>query len=100
MDIRDYIPFGKENAIHLQELVTRLGISEKTVKTLVKRARKEDMKLNRPYRLLSGRDGYWYSIDVCEIRNCADTWERQGYGCLEDRMLVSKGIIPEVDGDE
>ena len=63
MNILDYIPYGKQNAVSRQELVTRTGMSDRAVRKAIQ-ALREDGEI-----ILSSSHGkgYWRSDDASEI---------------------------------
>lgn len=65
MDIRDFIPTGKENAISRQKLIAITGWDDRTVRNEIKRAVKEGV----PILSSSHCKGYWISEDL-------DEWEQ------------------------
>jgi len=46
MDIIDYIPQGRENAVTRAELCKRVGLPDRTVRELISQARRETCILN------------------------------------------------------
>lgn len=64
MNILDYIPYGKENAITRQELAMRTGIDDRLLRKEIKRLTKEGV----PILSSSHYKGYWLSDDL-------DEWE-------------------------
>lgn len=71
MFIKDVIPKGKENAVHLPELCRALDMPP----TALKKAIKELRQQGEP--ILSGRAGYWYSEKPEEIRTFVDSLGKQ-----------------------
>lgn len=64
MNILDFIPTGKENAISKQELMSRTGIKDER---LIRDAIKKQVESGVPILSSSGHKGYWYSEDIDEI---------------------------------
>ena len=71
MMIKDVIPKGKENAVHLPELCRALNMAPASFKKAVKALRQQGEPI------LSGRVGYWYSEDPEEIRAFVATLGKQ-----------------------
>lgn len=63
MNLLDYIPFGKENAITRQELVRLTGLDDRTIRNEIKRLNREGV----PILSSSHTCGYWQSDDVKEL---------------------------------
>lgn len=63
MNILDFIPTGKENAISRQELMQRTGVGERLIRDAIKR----QVENGVPILSSSGHKGYWYSEDIDEI---------------------------------
>jgi len=51
---RNLIPIGKQNAIHMQELANKVGVTPETLKHMIRRARLKGEII------ISGVSGYWY----------------------------------------
>ena len=64
MNILDFIPTGKENAISKQKLMEVTGIKDER---LVRDAIKSQVENGVPILSSSGHKGYWYSEDIDEI---------------------------------
>ena len=63
MNILDFIPKGKENAISKERLCNLTGLNERDVRSAIKRA----VECGEPVLSSSGHKGYWYSEDIDEI---------------------------------
>ena len=63
MNILDFIPKGKENAINKETLCNLTGLNERDVRSAIKRA----VECGEPVLSSSGHKGYWYSEDIDEI---------------------------------
>lgn len=55
MNLLDYIPFGKENAVTRQELVRLTGLDDRTIRNEIKRLNREGV----PILSSSHTCGYW-----------------------------------------
>lgn len=71
MTIKEVIPKGKENAVHLPELCRVLDMAPTAFKKAVKELRQQGEPI------LSGRAGYWYSEEPEEIRDFVDSLGKQ-----------------------
>lgn len=80
-NIADYIPHGKQNAIHLQTLCELLGVGMAAIKAAVKRARIEGIPI------VSGNNGYWISEDGREIDTFCQGMRKRARGTL---LIVSR----------
>lgn len=94
MNILDYIPFGKENAVTRQELVKLTGLDDRTIRNEIKRLNREGI----PILSSSHTCGYWLSNDVAEleayIRETDSRRESLYYSTLELRkeLYRRKGV--------
>lgn len=65
MNIINYIPFGKENAIRRADLVIKTGMSDRKVREEIEKARRDGhIIINRQ----DGR-GYYRTNDISEIKS-------------------------------
>lgn len=64
MNVLDFIPYGRENAISRRELVRLTGLDDRTIRREIKRLTKEGV----PILSSSHYCGYWLSDDL-------DEWE-------------------------
>ena len=64
MNILDFIPIGKDNAITKQKLCELTGIKDER---LIRDAIKRQVEKGVPILSSSGHKGYWYSEDIDEI---------------------------------
>ena len=64
IDITEYIPYGRKNAVSRHELQRRTGLPDRTVRALIEDARRKGA------HILSSRadKGYWKSNNVGEIK--------------------------------
>lgn len=63
MNILDFIPTGKENAVSKQKLCELTGTDERLIRASIKR----QVENGVPILSSSGHKGYWYSDDIDEI---------------------------------
>ena len=68
MNIANYIPRGRENAITRRELADLTHIPDRQIRELVKRANKELAGKGEAILSSSNKAGYWISDDPAEIR--------------------------------
>ena len=65
MDILQYIPHGRENAISRNELSRLLKLPDRQVRKLIEQKRQRGIPILSTSR---GRGGYWLSEDISEIQ--------------------------------
>ena len=65
MNILDFIPKGKENAISKENLCKLTGIKDERI---IRDAIKRQVESGVPILSSSGHKGYWYSEDLEEIK--------------------------------
>ena len=65
MNILDFIPTGKENAISKENLCKLTGIKDERI---IRDAIKRQVESGVPILSSSGHKGYWYSEDLEEIK--------------------------------
>ncbi|WP_448902707.1 hypothetical protein [Eubacterium sp.] len=70
MDIVDYIPFGRENAVTRAQLRSRTGIDDRTIRDMIADARRDTVILNM-------QDGKGYFRPLPEEINYVKAHERQ-----------------------
>jgi len=69
-NISEYIPKGRQNAIHQDELSNLLGIDAGTVKKLIQRERESGASIidEKELFIVSGQCGYWLTDNITEVR--------------------------------
>lgn len=72
MDLVDFIPFGRENAISRQQLAMSAGLDDREVRDTVKRYRAKWTAIEPMICSDSEIKGYWLSCDRNEIERCRD----------------------------
>lgn len=82
MDILEFIPTGRENAITRRELVGRVNLSDREVRKLIASARKSFPILN-----LQTGEGYYLPTKEIEVREF-----------LNQEMLRAKSILEGLEG--
>lgn len=85
------IPIGKENAIHQEELASRLGVTPATAKIMVREARQ------RGLQILSGTCGYWLAENNLEKREFVLLMRKQAFSRLESAKPINS-TLNEIDG--
>ena len=66
MNIADYIPMGKENAVSRAQLVRLTGLPDRSIRDHIKRANRVLTLEGRAILSSSGARGYWISDDLAE----------------------------------
>ena len=70
MDIVDYIPFGRENAVTRAQLRSRTGIDDRTIRDMIADARRDTVILNM-------QDGKGYFRPLPEERHLVEAYVKQ-----------------------
>lgn len=70
MDIVDYIPFGRENAVTRAQLRSRTGIDDRTIRDMIAAARRDTVILNM-------QDGKGYFRPLPEERHLVEAYAKQ-----------------------
>ncbi len=70
MDIVDYIPFGRENAVTRAQLRSRTGIDDRTIRDMIADARRDTVILNM-------QDGKGYFRPLPEERHLVEAYAKQ-----------------------
>ena len=70
MDIVDYIPFGRENAVTRAQLRSRTGIDDRTIRDMIADARRDTVILNM-------QDGKGYFRPLPEERQLVEAYAKQ-----------------------
>lgn len=83
IDITEYIPYGRKNAVSRHELQRRTGLPDRTVRALIEDARRKGAHI-----LSSSADkGYWKSNNVGEIKEFLRESDGKWHGCSFDWIL-------------
>lgn len=94
INILDYIPFGKENAVTRTELARMTGLNDRAIRIAIKRCLRE----GEPIMSSSSAKGYWRSNDPDEwavlIResDVRTRTESRNTSKLRERYYAAKGI--------
>lgn len=87
------IPVGKDNAIHLNVLADKIGVTPATVKKYVQGARRKGLDI------CSGKDGYWFAENDADRKDFETLLRRQALSRLKttkpmrDKLKEYKGQI-------
>lgn len=90
MDIVEFIPKGKDNAIHLQELVKILHCSDTYIKCEIRKAR------NAGAPIVSGCAGYWLTDSNEESEQFILSMRKQAITRLNSIKRLNKAV--QIDG--
>lgn len=88
MNITDYIPAGKENAVRRADLVRRLNLPDRTVRRMIQDAR------DRGEVILNDQSGagYYISDDVGELKRQYRTNRNRALSILRQQKYLSRRI--------
>lgn len=67
MNIADYIPYGKKNAVSRAELHRLTGIPDRDIRDAIKRANKALTAEGKAIVSSAGSRGYWITEDMAEM---------------------------------
>lgn len=99
MNIADYIPTGKENAISRAELARRTVLPDRTIHDEIKRANRELAKHGMAILSSSGARGYWISEDPKEIEEyCRESEHRRRQQYLNDAPI--RKLLANIRGEK
>jgi len=70
MNIIDFIPYGKDNAISRKQLCAITGLPDRMMRHEIERARKQ-------YAILNSQDGSGYFLPSSEEKPLVERWIRQ-----------------------
>lgn len=85
MDITKYIPEGKENAVHLQELANAMQMQPQTIKQIVQYERRNGVVI------CSDKNGYWIPVNDAETKAFIETMRKQSAARLKTIENMSGG---------
>lgn len=94
IQIEDYIPVGKENAISRRDLEKLTGLDDRQNRILILKARKKKIPI-----LASERGGYYISYDIDEIElflrkiKARERSMARDYEPLRELVRLKKGIV-------
>lgn len=88
MEIIDYIPEGKENAVSRAELSRLTGWKDRDIRERIKRTNRALAPQGRVILSSSGAKGYWITGDLAEIEEyCRESRHRQRSLYLNDAPI-------------
>lgn len=94
MDLKNFlqlIPYGKRNALSMNELSVRSGNDLRTTRKLVKAARKEGVPLCSDCGKNGG--GYYFPIDVSEALPCRRQMRARISSGVQSLKAIEKYIV-------
>lgn len=96
MDILDYIPIGKENAVTRAQLCAYTGLSDRTVRQLIEIARIEGAII------INQQDGkgYFISEDEEDIRRQIATNHNRAMSILRQQKLLRRKLVEKFTEDQ
>lgn len=94
IDIMQYIPFGKKNAIKRSELAKKVGCSDRTMRDLINNARKREVIIN-----IQNGCGYYRPTDedISEVKRFKQQEESRAKDIFRGLQPVRK-FLREVEG--
>lgn len=99
MEIEQFIPFGRENAISRKELKARLGMEDHKIRDLIKQANKRLEDQGEAILSSSGHRGYWRSNKIEEmVRYHEESCRRRRSQALNDEPIMR--IIAKAKGQK
>lgn len=88
MNIVDFIPYGKENAVTRWQLADRLNLPDRKIRRLIQEARERgELILND-----SSGYGYYRSLDVGELRRQYKTNHNRAMSILRQQTHLRRKI--------
>ena len=91
MNILDYIPYGKENAIKRYELKNQTGLSDRLIRKLIAEARLDDVIIN-----LQDGGGYYRPTCKAEFERYLRQETRRGKSVFY-RLKAARRALNEVN---
>ena len=92
MKVADVLPREKADAVTLSELAGLLGISERTVSSMIS----EERQAGVPICSNKGRTpGYWLTNKRAELEHCSDSLRRDGLARLKTASYLKKIMLPD-----
>lgn len=90
MNIEEYIPFGKGNAISRAELKMLTGIDDRAIRLLIKETNRKALDNGFAILSSSASKGYWKSEDAEEIKAYLKESERRRRTEIENNYYIAK----------
>lgn len=91
MEIENIIPIGKQNAVHLSELMEKSNMKEHSVKQAIRELRSNGVEI------LSGKEGYWIAGNDAERIQFIKMMRQQAFSRLTSIKAIS-GKLKEFKG--
>lgn len=101
MDLKNFlqlIPYGKRNALSMNELSVRSGNDLRTTRKLVEAARKEGVPLCSDCGKNGG--GYYFPINVSEALPCCQQMKARLSSCACSLAAIEKFIREQGGGED
>lgn len=99
MNIEDYIPEGRENAISRAELQKVTGLPDRTIRAEIKRANVRLETERMAILSSSSARGYWITSDVDEMRRYLRESEHRQNVTAQNDMPIFR-IVMSMTGDK
>lgn len=81
-----YIPVGIENAIHQQDLASKLNKTPAATKYAIRQARLQGLQI------LSGNEGYWFAADESEKQAFVKLMRKQAFSRLKTTTPIKNTL--------
>lgn len=99
MNLLNFIPYGKENAVSRAELQRLTGWPDRTIRAEIKRVNAEIEKLNEAILSSSGGRGYWRTSDLSEMKSyLRESDHRRSVQAKNDAPILK--IVCRMEGTE
>lgn len=99
MNIEDYIPEGRENAISRAELQKVTRLPDRTIRAEIKRANGRLETERKAILSSSSARGYWITSDICEMRRYLRESEHRQNVTAQNDMPIFR-IVMSMTGDK
>lgn len=96
LNIRDYLSHGKENAIHLEELVKAMGCSDSAIKKLIR----EDRRSGKRPLICSGLEGYFLAKNESEEADFRRKYTHNSITTLTIARAIDRALECSLKGQE
>lgn len=89
MNIIDFIPYGKENAVTRWQLMDRLNLPDRQIRRMIQSAR------NRGEIIINAQDGsgYYRSLDIGELKRQYKTNRSRALSILQQQKHLARMIV-------
>lgn len=99
MNIEDYIPEGRENAISRAELQKVTGLPDRTIRAEIKRANARIETECKAILSSSSARGYWITSDIAEMRRYLRESEHRQNVTAQNDMPIFR-IVMSMTGEK